>query len=139
MPSVKIKKTEISYEESDVITLEEGLIGLPGLRRMVLVGQSTIDPFLWLASVDVSGMAFLVIEPQLIFSDYKLPIAEIKLEEEKLLALALVKLEPDWGNTTINLRAPIIINRKTKHGVQIVLTDSDYSLTEHLPSTLLAA
>lgn len=139
MPTVKIKKTEISYEESDVIILEEGLIGLPGLRRMVLVGQSAIDPFLWLASVDIPGMAFLVIEPQLIFSEYELPVAELKLEEEKLLALALVTLEPDWGNTTINLRAPIVINRETKRGVQIVLMDSDYSLTEHLPSTLLAA
>ena len=141
MPTVKIKNEEISYEEADVITLEEGLIGLSGLRQMVLVGQSTIDPFMWLASVDISGMAFLVIEPALLFTDYENSLPdELKQEnEEKLLALALVKLESDWEKTTINLRAPILINRKTKRGVQIVLTESDYGLTEYLPSTLLAA
>lgn len=143
MPTVTIQNTEISYNESDAITLDEGLIGLSGLHRMVLVGQATIDPFMWLASVDIQGMAFLVIEPQLIFTDYELPFPSEELKqddhEDELLALALVKLESDWANTTINLRAPIVISRKTKRGAQIVLTESDYSLTEHLPSTLLAA
>lgn len=142
MPSVNIKNTKISYEDADVITLEEGLIGLPGLRQMVLVGQSTIDPFMWLASVDISGMAFLVIDPKLVYTEYALtPLLEdIKQEEseEDLLMLALVKLESEWAETTINLRAPVVINRKTKRGAQIVLTDSDYSLTEHLPTGLLA-
>lgn len=141
MPSVNIKNTKISYENEDVIILEEGLIGLPGLSQMVLVGQTTIDPFMWLASVDISGMAFLVIEPKLIFTDYTLtPLLEnIKREasEEDLLILSLVKLESEWTKTTVNLRAPVVINRKTKRGVQIVLTDSDYSLTEYLPSGLL--
>lgn len=143
MPTVTIQNTEISYNEADVITLDEGLIGLTGLHQMVLVGQSSIDPFMWLASVDIQGMAFLIIEPQLIFADYELPFPSEGLKqddnEDELLALALVKLESDWANTTINLRAPIVINRKTKRGAQIVLTESDYSLTEHLPSTLLAA
>lgn len=138
MPTVKIQNAELHYEESDVITLEEGLIGLSGLRQMVLVGQQTIDPFMWLASIDVSGMAFLVIEPQLLFTDYALPL-QSDCDEENFLALALVKLESDWANTTMNLRAPIVINRKTKRGAQIVLTETDYSLTEHLPSNLLAA
>lgn len=136
MPTVKVQNTELSYEPSDVITFSEGLIGLSGLRRMVLVGQSSIEPFLWLASLDVQGMAFLVVEPRSLFPDYNARITE---EGNDFLLLALVKLETEWANTTVNLRAPLIVNPTTKRGAQVVLSDSNYSLAERLPSQLLAA
>jgi flagellar assembly factor FliW len=136
MPTVKVHNTELSYEPSDILTFDEGLIGLPGLCQMVLVRQSSIEPFLWLASLDVQGMAFLVVEPHALFPDY----SALKTEEgEGPLLLALVKLESEWAKTTVNLRAPLIINPTTKRGLQIVLSDSNYSLAESLPPQLLAA
>jgi flagellar assembly factor FliW len=136
MSTVKVHNTELSYEPSDIITFNEGLIGLPGLRRMVLVRQSGMEPFLWLASLDVQGMAFLVVEPHSLFPRYSALNAEVG---EQPLLLALVKLENEWTKTTVNLRAPLVVNPMTRRGLQIVLSDSNYSLAERLPSQLLAA
>lgn len=131
MPTVKVHNTELSYEPSDVITFNEGLIGLPGLRQMVLVRQSSIEPFLWLASLEVQGMAFLVVDPHMVFPDYE----GLKTgESERPLLLALVKLESEWSETTINLRAPLVVNPTTKRGLQTILSDSNYSLAERLPA-----
>ncbi|NJM51901.1 MAG: flagellar assembly protein FliW [Blastocatellia bacterium] len=38
------------------------------------------------------------------------------------------------AKTTINLRAPILINKESNRGVQMVLTDSSYQLAENLPN-----
>lgn len=135
MPTFTLHNNSLEYEPSDVINFAEGLIGLPGLRRLALVRQPEIDPFLWLAALDVDGMAFLVVEPRSLFPDYELP--EYDAQEE--LLLALVKLEPEWTATTVNLRAPLIINRANKCGRQTVLTETPYKLDEHLPDTCLAA
>ena len=135
MPIFTLHNNSLEYEPSDVIHFAEGLIGLPGLRRLALVRQPEIDPFLWLAALDVDGMAFLVVEPRTLFPGYELP--EYDAQEE--LLLALVKLEPEWTATTVNLRAPLIINRANKCGRQTVLTETPYKLDEHLPGTCLAA
>ena len=73
MPTFTLHNNSLEYEPSDVINFAEGLIGLPGLRRLALVRQPEIDPFLWLAALAVDGMAFLVVEPRALFPDYELP------------------------------------------------------------------
>jgi len=49
------------------------------------------------------------------------------------LSLVIVKISSDWQKTTVNLRAPILINAESKRGVQMVLSESPYGLSENLP------
>jgi len=143
MPKVQIQSTDIEYAESDVITFDEGLVGLPHLRRLVIVSQPEIHPFLWLASVEEPETAFLVLEPRIQFSDYAPsvpPQVRARLgmaEREEPLLLAIARITSDWQCSSLNLRAPLVIAPSVMHGTQVVLTESAYRLEE--PLAVLAA
>lgn len=129
---ITIKEKEYFYEESDVFNFAEGLIGLPAMRRAVLLPLEEYAPFYWLVSVDDQGNRFIVVNPSEIYDDYKPSIPNAPANE-KIKTLAIVKISSDWTKTTINLRAPIFINDETKIGSQSILTDSSYNLAESLP------
>jgi flagellar assembly factor FliW len=145
MPSISILGTELPYDDSNIITFEEGLIGMPHLKYMVLVAQSDIAPFFWLASLDDPRVAFLVADPRPIFAAYD-PIPEEEMHRRLALnprmprtLLSIVKISSDWAQTTFNLRAPIFISPETMKAAQIPLSDRSFQLEEPLPVSSIAA
>ena len=139
MSTIRIQGADLAYEESSIITFAEGLIGLPRLRRMVLVRQTDIEPFMWLASLDDPAVAFLVVDPRELFHDYALPAmgqlaAHLDLDEgEAPLVLTIVTVAPEWAESTANLRAPLLISASSMRGAQSVLADTAYRVAERLP------
>jgi len=134
MPIITIQSKEYSYDENEIIDFTEGLIGLPEMRRAVLVSVKDYEPFCWLASIDDEKNRFIVVNPHEIFADYE-PIVSKDLDGMKTKMMTIVKVSSDWQKTTVNLRAPIFINPETRRGGQFVLTESNYSLAEKLPQT----
>jgi flagellar assembly factor FliW len=138
MPTIKLQNTEITFVEGDIITFEEGLVGLPHLRQLVIVSQPEIEPFLWLASAEEPETAFLVLEPHTQFDAYAPQVppevrARLGLAEaEQPLWLAIVKIAPEWQHSTINLKAPLVVAPQAMRGAQFVLTEHGYRLDELL-------
>jgi flagellar assembly factor FliW len=132
MSIVTIKGKEYFYDETEVLHFAEGLIGLPEMRRAVLIPLEEYEPFCWLASLDDERNRFIVVNPQEIFADYQ-PQAPAVLNREELKTFTIVTISSDWTQTTINLRAPIFIDARAKRGVQSILTDTSYRLAEALP------
>lgn len=130
MPMINIQGIDYSYREDELLSLSDGIIGFPEMRRAVVLPLAGCEPFCWLASVDDEKARFIVVNPQRIFSDYQ-PDSEASAPE--LQTLAIVKVSSDWRKTTVNLRAPIFINPETRRAAQVVLDKSDYSLAESLP------
>ncbi len=138
MPTICIQGTQLSYDDGNIITFDEGLIGMPHLKYMVLVEQSDIAPFHWLASLDDARVAFLVINPQLVYPSYSPPLSGDMI---RILCpdgipptpLAIVNVAHDWTKTTINLRAPLLVAGGCMRGAQVPLTDKAYKLEEPLP------
>jgi len=144
MPTLIIQGTEISYDEKDIITFSEGFIGLPHLRRMVMVRQSIIEPFLWLVSLDEENEAFVVADARSFFPGFvpDLP-ADSNLRgafgaDQNPVVLAIILIAADWQRSTANLRAPLFISARTMTGAQVVLMDSPYRVNEPLPLALAA-
>lgn len=139
MPTLRIQGTDIEYDQSSVIHFNEGLIGLPHLRRMALVAQTEIAPFLWLASLDDERLAFLVIDPRAVFRDYQIALpdevgARIGVEaDERPLVLSIAVIAAEWRNSTVNLRAPLVVAPSKMRGMQIILSDAPYRVAEPLP------
>jgi flagellar assembly factor FliW len=132
MPKISTKNMDYEYDESEIINFTEGLIGLPKMRRAVLIPMNEYLPFCWLASLDDEKNRFVVINPHEVFKDYS-PHIPSELSETQLQTLAIVKISSDWEKTTINLRAPIFINIETRKGAQVVLSESKYDLAATLP------
>ena len=132
MPTINIKEQEFSYGADEIINFSEGLIGLPEMRRAVLIPIAEYEPFCWLASMEDEKTRFIVVNPHAIFADY-CPFDFVILNEKEMQTLVIVQISSDWQKTTVNLRAPIFINTESNRGVQLVLNESPYRLSETLP------
>ena len=132
MQTITINQKDYFYDQDSIISFAEGLIGLPEMRRAVLVEISESEPFCWLASLENENIQFIVVNPDEIFAGYQ-PFKGGESNDGNMRALAIVKLSSEWTNTTINLRAPIIFNNETKDGAQVILSDSNYQFAESLP------
>ncbi len=122
MPTLTIQGTELQYDEKDIVTFSEGLIGLPHLQRMVIVRQTAIEPLLWLASLDEEGVALVVAETHGIFPAYApaLPADSsfrgLLEEGETPVTFAIMLIVPEWQKSTANLRAPIFVSTQSRRG-----------------------
>lgn len=127
MPKITIKEHQHDYDENDIITFAEGLIGLPQIRRAVVISMNEFEPFCWLAPLDSEETRFVVVDPNAILDGYQ-PAAAGNVQ-----AYAIVTVASDWTKTTINLRAPILVDKETRSGSQQILADSAYHFAEALP------
>jgi flagellar assembly factor FliW len=123
-------QTERTSEGTELY-LPEGMLGFSRLTRYVLIQEEDLHPFLWLQSLDDPGLAFPVVDPQLIDKDYGrvLPskeLASLKIRSRsELLVLVVAILRAAPGESGVNLKAPILINHTTMIGRQIILTELD--------------
>jgi flagellar assembly factor FliW len=124
-----------------VLHFAAGLPGFPQLRRFELVPFGGDDsPFSLLQSFDEPEIAFVVIPPALFFPEYE-PVLDDDTadrlglntaEDAQLLVIVTVGARPE--DSTVNLLGPIVVNRTTREGVQIVLDPDVYSLRQPLLS-----
>lgn len=132
MSSINIKGTNHGYDEAEVITFAEGLIGLPQIRRAVVVSMREFEPFCWLAPVDGDENRFVIVNPHAIFDGYN-PDQYKPQFADRVNTYAIVTVGSDWRQTTINLRAPIVVDPVTKTASQQILSESPYHFAEAIP------
>ena len=52
--------------------------------------------------------------------------------EDDLVVLVLATIPPEVQKTSVNLKAPLIINAGTRKGVQLVAENQDYEIKHYL-------
>jgi flagellar assembly factor FliW len=89
--------------------------------------------FRCLQSTDDPDVAFVIIEPAVFWPDYQVQVEAEALAEigpiddpGDVAIYAIVTVPRDVAKMTANLQAPLMINRKTRRGKQVVLTDGNY-------------
>lgn len=118
------------------ITLEDGLVGIPSARRFQLVVEQD-SPFHWLQCVDEPALALPVIDPMEFVENYTFDLTTTDAERltiqapDEVVVLTTVTIEDNPKRVTTNLLGPIVFNRTTLQGKQIVLSSENYS-TKHL-------
>lgn len=109
----------------NVIQLPLGLLGFEQFKRYVLLSRPEEAPFLWLQVLDQPNLAFVVVSPTAVIPDYQ---PEVSDEDVKFLDLCapedalifnIVTLR-DQTHATVNLKGPVVVNRRTLIGKQIV-------------------
>ena len=126
----------MDVREEDVITLAEGMLGFSENTRFTLIPDELGEPFQWMQSLDQPALAFVVIEPSRVLSEYHFSVKrdQIKaLETESvddLLVYVIVTMAGSVLDVTVNLQGPIVINKNNSVGQQIVLNDPKFS-TRH--------
>lgn len=122
------------------IQLPAGLIGLSELKRFELISETESLPFRRLVSVDSPDVEFVVVEPEGIVPDYEVQVADEDAEDLEITAEAgnpqilniLTIRSMDPQKVTANLVAPIIVNRSTGNGKQVLLSNYKQYSTDYL-------
>ena len=119
-----------SVSTEKVIDFPRGLLGFEEHHAFTLLQLRDASPFLVLQSMDAPNLGFLVADPYTFIDDY--PII-INSADEELLQVndpsdvaVLVTVTIPHGrpeNTALNLSGPILVNRKSRRGVQMPLVD----------------
>jgi flagellar assembly factor FliW len=128
---------ELNIKPEAVLCFSKPLLGLSGSKRYVFVEAKEDSPFKWLQSCDEPGVALVLTEPEVFFSDYEVKIqmedlGHLLVEDgDDLILMVVLVVPPDPKKITANLLAPVLINLTKRLAGQLVLADSRYS-TRHL-------
>lgn len=121
------------------LRLPAGLLGFENIKDYVLLANPAEQPFAWLQVKDNAALAFVVVDPFIAAPDYKPDIPQLEIENlgianpDDALLLNIVTLHGQ-DRATINLKGPIVINRRTHVGKQVIITNAaDYSVQHPLP------
>ena len=130
------KLGDFSYGAEDVIRFPQGIAGFEQLRQFVLLARDECAPFIFLAALDRPEVALPLV-----------PVAPATLDVQPSQAglaslptdapityYAVASIQPNGGDVGVNLRAPIVINRETRLGCQVILPDETLPIAAQLPA-----
>lgn len=128
---------ELDIDEKKIISFPEGLPGFEEEKEFVIINnEDEENPFCWLQSVKNPDLAFVIVNPFFVFSDYSVDLSEtvqekLKIKDEKDVAVySIVVVPEDLKKMTANLLGPIVINVRERLGKQVILDDPRYT-TKH--------
>ncbi|MEA3213593.1 MAG: flagellar assembly factor FliW [Chthoniobacter sp.] len=121
------------------IRLPAGMVGLPEATEFELVTSEDSLPLMWLRSTGAERLSFPVVEPGPFVPNYELELndadAEIlgaaALNTSPLVLTVLTVKSMAPQKATINLIGPIVINRQTLVGKQVLLANYERYSVEH--------
>ncbi len=130
---------QLEVDEGRLITFRDGILGFPDDADYALIQTGEGSAFYWLQSVKNKDLAFVVCDPRLFVSDYRVPV---KLEDLQPIDLsnmedAQVFIIVNKINDVLtgNFQGPLVINVANRQGRQLVLSDKRYSTRHPLMRT----
>ncbi|GAU75666.1 flagellar assembly protein FliW [Fusibacter sp. 3D3] len=121
---------DLEYESQDIIRFEEGILGFEKLHDYIFVLNSDEAlPFHYLQSVEDNELMFIATSPYLFVEDYDFNLSQSVIDELKIEAIedvtvyCLTVIPAETLKTSINLKAPLVINMKTKLARQVLMDE----------------
>ena len=116
-----------------------GLLGFEQIKDYVLISNPGEEPFRWLEVRNNPALAFVVVDPFVVVPDYRpnLPQPDVEFlgikSPEDVQLLNIVTIQGP-NRATVNLKGPIVLNRHTATGKQVVVSNAiEYSVQHPLP------
>ncbi len=120
----------VQLSPAHIFSFPSGLIGFEHLKEYVLVSSPEIEPLRWLIAVEDPTIGLPVLLPWYVLPHYELP-GEYG-DAQTYVPLVVVTLAAEASQITVNLKAPIILNVRTRQGQQLILPGERYSATHPL-------
>jgi flagellar assembly factor FliW len=125
----------LSYEPAAVIDFPAGMPGFENCRRFLPIDDAVRRPLIFLQSLEEPQLCFLTLPIEAVDPEYCLKMSPEDLALAGFesapalgagaLCLAVITAAPD-EHPTVNLLAPIVVNRAAAKAVQAVRDDSVY-------------
>lgn len=114
----------LEVSEDKIIHFPEGIPGFRQIKRYILMDYKD-TPLKWLQAVDEPDIAFIVVQPEYILSDYSIEIKQsvkdtLNLKDDADLVILLI-IRVENGKLIANLNGPLLINSANKTGLQMIV------------------
>ena len=133
----------VEVSEGQLIKLPAGLFGFTGYHDFALI-DCHIKPLIWMHSLEEKDLAFLLLDPFIVSPDYEADIDDVELSKigirdpADVLLLAIITVPNDGSPVTANLRGPLVINKKSHEGMQVILDDKKWPIKFDVAKALAA-
>ncbi len=125
---------ELKVRPAEMLRFPSGLLGFPECRTFALVSARTPGLY-WLQSIEHAILAFLLVDPFLIFDDYAVnltpaDIASLEVSdasEVAILAIVTLSRRPDEP-ATANLQGPVAMSLRAGTAKQIAVSSQDFGV-----------
>lgn len=118
----------VTYEASEILFFQEGLYGFESAKKYILIPLGD-TPYKSLQSLDVEGLAFTLTTPFAFYENYDFEIPEHVVSQleidgiEDMDVYSIIVIQEPLTESTLNLKAPLILNVKKGFGKQIILNE----------------
>lgn len=140
---MKVQSTilgEIEVNESELLIFENGLPGFENEKNFILQAVEGNEVFQILQSTESKEVGFVTANPYLFTEDYNFELDEATVEAlqiesaEDVIVVAIVTVKDPFQTSTINLKAPVVINTQNRKAKQCILEKSDYPIRHSIES-----
>lgn len=120
------------------IIFEKGIPGFEKYRNFQISDIKENPKFKMINSLEDEGIGFIAISPFDIKKDYSIDlnnetIKDLDIKDHKdVFVLNLITLGKTLNSSTVNLKAPLIINVKNNKAKQFILQDDKYEVRQPL-------
>ena len=118
-----------------LITFPEGIAGFEQCKRFKLFHEEGKATIFWLQSLDDTNVLFSIVEPESFDIEYQIELSDtdcqlIDLQEAEDAAVVVIvyRDEAEGGKIAANTRSPVILNFKSRKGMQKILREVHPSL-----------
>lgn len=119
--------------------MTKGMLGFPDDLEFEMLVNGEELPFMWIRSKRDHELGFIVIEPSEILCDYEIEVADDdaksmgieKASDALILNIVTIRDGGDIESATVNLVAPIILNRNSLLGKQVIVSNHMRFSTKH--------
>ena len=119
--------------------MTKGMLGFPDDLEFELLVNGEELPFMWIRSKRNHELGFIVIEPSEILCDYEIEVSDDdakalgieKAGDALILNIVTIRDGGDIESATVNLVAPIILNRNSLLGKQVIVSNHMRFSTKH--------
>ncbi len=126
---------KIEVSETDILFFDEGIIGFEDVKKFgVINSEDPESPFKWIQAVDKADLAFALVDPFKIKKDYDFELKDEYVEAlgitdaSEVVVYSIVVVPEDIKKISMNLKAPLIINKTNNKGAQIILDTDKYTV-----------
>lgn len=130
---------EVEIDTTHILNFQFGLPGFENEKEFILLPLEENSVFQILQSVRTAGLAFIITNPYEITTNYSFELEEatihaLQINDEKEVAVfAIVSLKETIAKSTVNLKAPIVLNMTNQKAKQVILNNEHYPI-RHLIS-----
>lgn len=129
---------EILIDESNIITFEHGIPGFENEHHFIMLPIEENSIFQILQSTQTDSLAFIITSPYVIVSNYSFDLDESTVhgldikDENEVAVFTIVSLKETLDTSTVNLKAPIVLNTTNKKAKQVILDNEEYSIRHQI-------